>query len=146
MYSMCASHRQSLRRIFKAGTFFRSVQYPAYETFSNYRKLKLMLSLPPPLSSYFHSCLLPWKRKKYNAFLLVIWLVHRVLYTQWQWPLSDVHSIMIVKSAQNGEGGGLTSTPFTISTIMCKVVVYAPAERVDTLPLFLLYLYMYSVD
>jgi hypothetical protein len=30
-------------------------------------------------------------------------------------------------------------------TIMYKVVVYAPAERADTLPLFLLYPYMYSV-
>jgi hypothetical protein len=35
--------------------------------------------------------------------------------------------------------------PFTISTIKYKVVVYAPAERVDTFPLFLLYHYVYSV-
>jgi hypothetical protein len=34
---------------------------------------------------------------------------------------------------------------FTISTIKNKVVVYAPAERADTLPLLLLYPYMYSV-
>jgi hypothetical protein len=34
---------------------------------------------------------------------------------------------------------------FTISTITYKVVVYDPAERADTLPLFLLYPYMYSV-
>jgi hypothetical protein len=34
--------------------------------------------------------------------------------------------------------------PFTISTITYKVV-YAPAERAETLPLFLLYPYMYSV-
>ncbi len=35
--------------------------------------------------------------------------------------------------------------PFTLSTITHKVVVvYAPAERADTLPLFLLYPYMYS--
>jgi hypothetical protein len=33
----------------------------------------------------------------------------------------------------------------TISTITYKVMVYAPAEREDTLPLFLLYNYMYSV-
>ncbi len=32
-----------------------------------------------------------------------------------------------------------------ISTITYKVEVYAPAERPDTFPLFLLYLYMYSV-
>jgi hypothetical protein len=35
--------------------------------------------------------------------------------------------------------------PFTISTITYKVVVYAPTERADILPLFLLYPYMYSV-
>ena len=34
----------------------------------------------------------------------------------------------------------------TISTITYKFVVYASAERVDTLPLFLLYPYMYSVN
>jgi hypothetical protein len=31
------------------------------------------------------------------------------------------------------------------STNMYQVVVYTPAERADTLPLFLLYPYMYSV-
>jgi hypothetical protein len=35
-------------------------------------------------------------------------------YTEWQWPLSDVHSIMMVKSAQSGEGGGRLP-PFTLS-------------------------------
>ncbi len=38
------------------------------------------------------------------------------------------------------EGVGCASTsPFTISTITYKVVVYAPAGRADTLPLFLHY-------
>ncbi len=32
--------------------------------------------------------------------------------------------------------GGARSPPFTLSTIMCKVVVYAPAEREDTRPHF----------
>jgi hypothetical protein len=41
--------------------------------------------------------------------------------------------------------GGARPPPFTISTITYKVVMYAPAERADTLPLFLLYPYMYSV-
>ncbi len=36
--------------------------------------------------------------------------------------------------------------PFTLSTITYKVVVYAPAERADTHPLFLLYPCMCSVD
>ncbi len=51
---------------------------------------------------------------------------------------------MIEKLAQAGEGGGTRTSCFTISTITYKVVV-ASAEKADTLPLFLLYPYMYSV-
>jgi hypothetical protein len=50
---------------------------------------------------------------------------------------------MMEKLAQAGEGA--RPPPFTISTIMYKVVVYAPAEMADTLPLFLLYPYIHSV-
>ncbi len=58
----------------------------------------------------------------------------------------DEHSIMMEKLAQAGEGGGgARPPPFTISTITYKVVVYATAERAETLPLFLLYPYMYSM-
>ena len=71
-------------------------------------------------------------------------LSHRV-YTECQLPLSGVHSIMMEKLAQPGEGGKCTPFTFTLSTITYKVVVYTPAEREDTLPLFLLHLYMYSV-
>jgi len=45
----------------------------------------------------------------------------------------------MVNSAQPGEGGGERDPPFTVSTITSKVVVYSPAERADTLTLFLLY-------
>ncbi len=41
--------------------------------------------------------------------------------------------------------GGACPIPFTLSTITYKAVEYAPVERADTLSLFLLYLYMYSV-
>ncbi len=41
--------------------------------------------------------------------------------------------------------GGECPPPFAISIIMYKVVAYAPSERAGTLPLFLLYPYMYSV-
>jgi hypothetical protein len=41
--------------------------------------------------------------------------------------------------------GGARAPSFTISTIAYKVVVYAPAERTYTRPIFLLYPYMYSV-
>jgi hypothetical protein len=45
--------------------------------------------------------------------------------------------VTLEKLAQLGEGGGVHYyPPVTISTIMFKVVVYAPAERADTLPLF----------
>ncbi len=84
------------------------------------------------------------------------WSIHSGAQTgeflDWRWPLSGVHSIMMVKSAQSGVGGGCTPFPFTLSTITSKVVVYAPAERAFiytyiytytyTLPL---YPYMYSV-
>jgi hypothetical protein len=48
---------------------------------------------------------------------------------------------MMEKSAQPGEGGGALLPHF----ISYKVVVYGPTESTDTLPLFLLYPYMYSV-
>jgi hypothetical protein len=38
-----------------------------------------------------------------------------------------------------GWGGVHAHPPFSISTINYKVVLYTPAERADTLPLFLLY-------
>jgi hypothetical protein len=39
------------------------------------------------------------------------------------------------------KGWGAPPPPFTISTITYEVVAYAPAERADTIPLFLLYPY-----
>jgi hypothetical protein len=52
----------------------------------------------------------------------------------------------LAQSGNGGGGGGCTPTPpFTVTTITYKVLVYAPAERASTLPLFLLYPYMYSV-
>jgi hypothetical protein len=57
-----------------------------------------------------------------------------------------VHSIMMEKVAKAGEGGRYTPTPFHyIYHHVYEVVVYAPAERADILPLFLLYPNMYSV-
>ncbi len=51
------------------------------------------------------------------------------------------------KLAQAGEGGGGEhATPFQyIYHHIQSCGVYAPAERADTLPLFLLYPYKYSV-
>jgi hypothetical protein len=60
-------------------------------------------------------------------------------YTEWQRPLSGMHSNLMGKSAQTGEGGGACALLFTISTITHEVVVSAPAERANKLPLFLQY-------
>ncbi len=67
-------------------------------------------------------------------------------------PLSIFHPSWPIPSwwknqPSPGEGGGgCTPIPFYyISTITYKVVVCASAERADTLPLFLLYTFMYSV-
>jgi hypothetical protein len=53
---------------------------------------------------------------------------------------SGVHSIMMVKFAQPGEEGGARAPSFTLLYLpsRAKVVVYALAERADTLLLFLL--------
>jgi hypothetical protein len=54
--------------------------------------------------------------------------VHHRVQTEWQLPLSGVHSNMMEKLAQPGDSGGRGARPppFTISTITYKVGVYAP--------------------
>jgi hypothetical protein len=64
-------------------------------------------------------------------------------HTEWQRPLSGVHSIMMEYLAQAGVGGGTRPPPFTIFTITYKVAVYASAENADTLHLFHLYPYVH---
>jgi len=67
---------------------------------------------------------------------------HRVN-TEWQCPFSAVHYIMMEKNSPSLVWvGGDTLPYFTLSTSTSKVVVHAPAERADALPLFLLYLYV----
>ncbi len=50
---------------------------------------------------------------------------HRVLYTEWQRPLSAVHSIMRVKLAQAGEGGECAPLNILVRTVPsnCEVNV-----------------------
>ncbi len=52
---------------------------------------------------------------------------------------------MVEKLAPAGVGGGKRPSPFTLSTITNKAVMYAPAEMADTLLLFLLYLFILCV-
>ncbi len=75
-----------------------------------------------------------------NLFLRCARQDHRV-HTEWQRPLSGLHSMM-EKLAQASEGGGARPPPFSIFTITCKVAVSALDERADILPLFHLYLYV----
>ncbi len=69
--------------------------------------------------------------------------VHSIMmekFTEWQWPISGVHSIMMEKSALAGEGEGCTPNHFHYFTITYKVAVavYSPAAgRADTLTLFI---------
>ncbi len=63
------------------------------------RQLFICLRLPPLLGS----CLGVGKK--------FVGSEHRV-HTEWQWPISGVHSIMMGKSVLAGEGGGCTPTPF----------------------------------
>jgi hypothetical protein len=63
-------------------------------------------------------------------------------YTQSGNGHSGVHSILKVNSAQPGKAGVSMPSPF--QTTITNKVVYAPAEKADTLPLFLLYQNMYS--
>jgi hypothetical protein len=59
---------------------------------------------------------------------------------------AGVHSIMMVKLAQPGEGEGVHALSLSLfHHEQSCVVLYAPAERADTLLLFLLCPYMYSV-
>ncbi len=70
---------------------------------------------------------------------------HRV-HTEWQWPLSGVHSIMMEKSAQPGEDGVCTPVvpPFTLSTITYKVYcsVRSSGDGISTPPISTLPLYV----
>ena len=48
----------------------------------------------------------------YSAYITASMWVYITEYTEWQWPLSGVHFIMMVHSAQPGEGGECTPSPF----------------------------------
>jgi hypothetical protein len=66
-------------------------------------------------------------------------------YTELQPLLSGVHSVMRVKLGWLMRVGGARPPPLITFTLTSKVAVYAPAELADTLSLFHLYQYVYSV-
>jgi hypothetical protein len=55
------------------------------------------------------------------------------LTTEWQRLPSGVHSIMMEKFAQAGEGGGCTPTPVTLPSRTKLQCTVPPVERADTL-------------
>jgi hypothetical protein len=57
--------------------------------------------------------------------------VHTTEYTEWQRPLSGVHSILMENMSMLVRFGGARPPLFTIVTFMYKVAVYTPAERAD---------------
>ncbi len=73
------------------------------------------------------------------------WIVHgdgnHRIHTEWQRPLSGLHHDGKINPGWCRGGGAVRPPTFTLFTITYKVAVYAPAERTDTLPLFLLYPY-----
>ncbi len=71
----------------------------------------------------------------FSFSLPIVYITDERVQIDWQWLLCGVHSIMMVNSAQPDAGRGCTPSPFHST---CKVVVYAPAERADTLLLFLI--------
>ncbi len=72
-------------------------------------------------------------------------MLYTTEYTELQRLLSGVHSVMRVKLALAGEGGGCTPIPFITFTITSKVAVYAPAEWETHEPCFISWKNMYSV-
>ncbi len=71
---------------------------------------------------------------------------HHRVHTEWQFPLFGVHSIMMEKLAQSGGGEGSTPAPFhCIYYHIQSCGARSSWERADTLPLLLLYPYIYFV-
>jgi hypothetical protein len=84
-----------------------------------------------------------WPRSGDRLLDFGTWTVfsaHRV-HTEWQRPLSGVHSIMMEKLSQPGEGGGCTSTSFHYINhhVQSCSVCSSWDSRYCTLPMFHLY-------
>ena len=62
---------------------------------------------PKKLCVHWKGTLFSWKL---NFSARSCYRVH----TEWQWPLFDVHFIMMAKSAQPGEGGGVHTLPLLL--------------------------------
>ncbi len=84
-------------------------------------------------------------RKAHTCHLLTMTWYHRV-HIEWQLPLFGVHAIMMEKSAQPGENGGCTPTPFhSIYNQVQSFSVRSSWEGRCTPPSSTITLYMYYV-
>ncbi len=92
------------------------------------------------LPNQHHSSPSNFKKMKHKHGRTDNVMFDHIVHTEWQLPLSCIHSITMEKSAQPGDGGGARPLPFTISTITYKVVVYASegtyTPPISTLPLY----------
>ncbi len=52
--------------------------------------------------------------------------VHHRVHTEWQRPLSGVHSIIMEKFAQAGEGRGCLGVPLTLACTTCRKEKFRP--------------------
>ena len=86
--------------------------HPTQPTHRTHKGPKEILSycIPPSLQLYPFSKQPSSKASKCALFMFCRFK-HRV-HTEWQRPLSGIHSIMMEKLAQACEGGGCTPTPF----------------------------------
>jgi hypothetical protein len=104
-------------------------------------------STMPLIGRENHTAIMHLVMKIRVQFLGLFWvMVHNTEYTQsgnGHFPAFIMMVHKIYPAWWGGGGGGA----LTLSTITCKVVVYAPAERAYpvTFPLFLLFPLLYSV-
>ena len=76
------------------------------------------------------------------------WMKFKIFFCQFPnpWALRVSGWVVIPQNVKKSQNHcTLVSMPSPFHTTITSKVVYAPAEKADTLPLFLLYLYLYSV-
>jgi hypothetical protein len=100
---------------------------PLWTTFFNFTKYPLQVQKALRSRLFFQAI---DNKRSQNRDRLCPFLGGRLIYDtdervqiNWQWTLSGVHSIMMANSAH--EGGGRTPSPFTLSTITSKAVIYS---------------------
>jgi hypothetical protein len=92
------------------GRFFKNLHCcsPPESPFSNcMSEFKNVLVMHWKLCNFIDYWILVTVCTKFN-------IQHHRVHTEWKWPLSGVHSIMVEKLAQPGEGGGVHARPLSL--------------------------------